>query len=337
MKAYHLKDGFGLDKLQQVEVEERQPGPGEVLVRMKAATLNYRDLLIISGVYNPKLKLPLIPISDGAGVVEAMGEGVRDFQIGDAVIPLFNQNWMGGPPSFNRLIGTLGSPIDGVMAEKRVFKARGLVKKPDYLSFQEAAALPCAAVTAWTTLVSEAGLTAGQRVLIQGTGGVSIFALQFAKALGAEVIVTSSSNDKLARAKAMGADHLINYKENPDWSKNVKDATGGDGVDVVVEVGGAGTLDQSLRCLTFGGFIGVIGVLAGASCDIPLTRILMQHARLQGITVGSRDDMDAMLKAMTHHEIRPVLDEKRFGFDELQAALMHMGSGQHFGKIALEF
>lgn len=337
MKAYQIKGGFGLDKLEIVDLAVPTPGPGEILVHMKSATLNYRDLLIISGVYNPKLKLPLIPVSDGSGIVEAIGEGVRDFEIGDAVIPLFNQSWMGGPPSFKRLTGTLGSPIDGVMAEKRVFKARGLVKKPDYLNFDEASSLPCAAVTSWTTLVSEARLTAGQRVLIQGTGGVSIFALQFAKALGAEVVLTSSSDEKLARAKAMGADHLINYREHPNWSEKVKEVTHGEGVDVVVEVGGAGTLDQSLRCLKFGGFIGVIGVLAGASCDIPLTRILMQHARLQGITVGSRDDMEAMLRAMHHHKIKPVLDEKSFGFDDLEAALMHMGSGRHFGKIALNF
>ncbi|MGD8325778.1 MAG: NAD(P)-dependent alcohol dehydrogenase [Sphingomonadales bacterium] len=337
MKAYQLDGGFGFENLKQVEIEEPIVGPGEVKVTMKAATLNYRDLLIISGAYNPKQKLPLIPVSDGAGVVEAVGDGVHGFNVGDEVIPLFNQKWMGGPPSFERLTGTLGSPIDGVMAEKRVFKARGLVKKPGHLSLAEGAALPCAAVTAWTTLVSEAGLSAGQTVLIQGTGGVSIFALQFAKALGAEAIVTSSSDEKLVKAQALGADHLINYKKHPNWSKVVKEITNGRGVDVVVEVGGAGTLDQSLRCLKFGGFIGVIGVLAGASCDIPLTRILMQHARLQGITVGSRDDMDAMTRAIALHDLHPVIDDKRFGFDALVEALMYMGSGQHFGKIALEF
>lgn len=337
MRSFELKNGFGFENLSLVERDRPELQPGEVLVRMKAASLNYRDLLVISGAYNPKLRLPLIPVSDGAGIIEAIGAAVKDYEIGDEVIPLFNQSWISGPPTLDRLSSSLGSPLDGVLADYRVFKAKGLIRKPDHLSLAEAATLPCAAVTAWTTLTTEAGVKAGDVVVLQGTGGVSIFALQFAKSLGAEVIIISSSDQKLHRAKDLGADHCINYKTTPDWSKTVRDLTQGRGADCIVEVGGAGTLQQSLKCIRFGGFIGLIGVLSGVETKVSLTHILMQHVRLQGITVGNRDDFEAMIRAMILHDIHPVIDDRRFAFEELPKALMHMASAKHFGKIVLDY
>lgn len=336
MRAWELSGGFGLEHLRATQRPDPAPGPGEVKIRLRAASLNYRDLLIIQGVYNPRLAFPLIPVSDGCGEVVAIGEGVRGLSLGEMVIPLFHQAWQGGPPSLERLSQSLGSPLDGVMADYRLFRAEGLVKAPSHLTAEEAATLPCAGVTAWTALMTEGRLAAGETVVIQGTGGVSVFALQFAKLAGARVIVTSSSNEKLERARALGADHLINYRETPDWARPVRALTNGRGADHIVEVGGAGTLDQSLKAIRIGGFISVIGVLAGAEKALSLPRILMQHVHMQGITVGSRDDFEAMARAMSQAKLRPVVD-RVFPFEALKQALEHLAQGKHFGKIALSF
>ncbi|HEY0554266.1 MAG TPA: NAD(P)-dependent alcohol dehydrogenase, partial [Thermoanaerobaculia bacterium] len=238
MRAIEIQGAFGLDHLALVERPDPRPGPGQALVRLRAASLNFRDLLTVEGKYNPKQKLPLIPCSDGAGEVVTVGEGVTRVQPGDRVCTVFAQKWLAGRPTRERLRSTLGGPLDGTLAELAVFDQEGLVKTPDSLTDEEAATLPCAAVTAWSALVTEGGLTAGDTVLVQGTGGVSLFALQLAKILGARVIATSSSDEKLARVREMGADETINYREVPAWGVRAKELTGGAGVDHVVEVGG---------------------------------------------------------------------------------------------------
>ncbi len=294
MRAVEIRGGFGLDNLALVERPDPRPGAGQVLVRLRAASLNFRDLLTVEGKYNPKQKLPLIPGSDGAGEVVAAGEGVTRVKPGDRVCTLFAQRWIAGRPTRERLRSTLGGPLDGVLAELAVFDQEGLVHTPGHLSDEEAATLPCAAVTAWNALVTEGGITAGETVLVQGTGGVSLFALQLGKLLGARVIVTSSRDEKLARVRELGADETINYREVPDWGAKAKELTGGAGVDHVVEVGGAGTLQQSLQAVRFGGTISLIGNLAGSKVEVLLPQIFMQKVRLQGILVGDRESFEAM-------------------------------------------
>jgi NADPH:quinone reductase-like Zn-dependent oxidoreductase len=301
---------------------------------MRAASLNYRDLLTVRGQYNPKQKLPLIPCSDGAGEVMEVGEGVTRVRPGDRVCANFAQRWLAGEPTREKLRSTLGGPLDGVLAEQIVLSAEGVVPVPDHLSDEEAATLPCAALTAWTALVTEGGLTAGDSVLLQGTGGVSIFALQFAKLLGLRVIITSSSDEKLARARQLGADEGINYRQTPDWAARVKELTGGTGVDHVVEVGGAGTLKQSLQAVRLGGAVSLIGVLAGNALELPLPLIFMQRVRVQGLLVGSREGFEAMNRAIVLHRLRPVID-RVFPWEETRAALELMDRGGHFGKICL--
>src|SRR3712207_4124962 len=245
MRAFEITGQFGLDHLALVERPTPEPGPGQVHVRMKAANLNYRDLLVVEGRYYPKLRLPLVPVSDGAGVVDAVGEGVTRFRPGDRVVGVFFQGWLEGEPSVEKLATGLGAHLDGVLCEHRVFDEAGLLPVPEYLSDAEAAALPCAGVTAWSAIVILARALPGDVVVVQGTGGVALFALQFAKLAGATVILTSSDDAKLARTEALGADHLINYRNEPDWSRPVKAITGGRGADLIVEIGGAGTLGQS--------------------------------------------------------------------------------------------
>lgn len=338
MRAFEIRNGFGLDHLSMTERPVPQPGPGQVLVRMTAASLNYRDLLVVEGSYNPKLRLPMVPVSDGAGVVEAVGGGVRNFSPGDRVVPVFFQGWLEGEPTTEKLATGLGANLDGVLCEYRVFDESGLLPIPDYLSNAEAAALPCAGVTAWSAIVRLGGIRPGDTVLVQGTGGVALFALQFAKLMGATVILTSSSDAKLARAKALGADHLINYRDEPDWSRPAKVLTGGQGVDLVVEIGGAGTLEQSIRAVRVGGTIALIGVVAGAAASaVPLPLVVMRAVRMQGVTLGSRVDFEAMLKACTRAQLHPVLDERRFAFEQIPAAFARMRAGEHFGKITIEF
>lgn len=335
MKAYELQQ-FGIDSLVQVERPEPKPGVRQVVVKVSAVSLNYRDLMLAKGTYNPRLKLPIIPLSDGAGEIVAVGEGVATVKVGERVAGTFFQNWVDGEISEVKARSALGAgERTGMLAEYVALDDVGVIRFPDYLTYEEAATLPCAALTAWNSLIVESKLKAGETVLIQGTGGVSIFALQFAKASGARVIATSSSDEKLARVTAMGASDGINYKTTEDWDKAVRALTGGVGVDHIVEVGGAGTLEKSLRAARIGGTIGLIGVLASGPGVNPLP-ILMKAVRVQGVFVGSREMFAAMNRALEVHQIHPVID-RVFGFDEAQAALKHLESGAHFGKVVIKF
>jgi NADPH:quinone reductase-like Zn-dependent oxidoreductase len=334
MKVYELQGPDGAEGLNLVDRPVPQPAAGQVLVRMKAATLNYRDLLTVNGGYGSRQKFPLIPVSDGAGTVETVGTGVRQFATGDRVVGSFFENWLAGEPSKTKMDAALGGSVDGVLAEYRIFPAHALVKTPPHLDDAEAAALPCAGLTAWSAVVKLGGVKPGQTVLTQGTGGVSLFALQFAKMCGARVIATSSSDAKIERLKILGADVTINYKTTPDWGKKARKLTGY-GVDLVVEVGGTGTLNESIRATRIGGTIAFIGVLAGpppANSRLPL--MVMQQQRLQGITVGSVEDLQAMCDAISLNRMKPVID-KTFSFDEVREAFARMSSGAHFGKVAI--
>lgn len=336
MRAMVIDPQFGLDNLGVVERPRPAPGPGQVLLRMRAASLNYRDLLTVNGLYDPRQPLPLIPCSDGVGVVEEVGEGVDHAAVGDRVCPIFCQAWLEGKPTRDAIRSTLGGPLDGTLAEWMVVDQDGLVHPPEHLSDAECAALPCAAVTAWTALFTEGDLQVGQTVLVQGTGGVSVFALQLAAAAGAKVILTSSSDDKAARARDLGAAETINYRDVPEWSKAVRKLTGGAGVDHVVEVGGAGTLEQSIRCAAIGGTITVIGVLSGVKTSIPLTSVLMGYQRLQGIVVGHRAGFEALNTFLAEHGIHPVISHT-FPLEQTRDAFDLMARGGHFGKIVITF
>jgi NADPH:quinone reductase-like Zn-dependent oxidoreductase len=334
MKVYEIRGGFGLDKLVPCERPDPQPGPFQVRVRVKATSLNYRDLMMVEGRYNPKQKLPLVPNSDGAGVVDAVGPGVTRVKPGDRVMSLFAQAWLAGEPSRAAQTSTLGGPLDGALGDTMLLHEDGVVPTPPHLSDEEAATLPCAAVTAWSALVTHGGLKAGDTVLLQGTGGVSIFALQIARMMGARVILTSSRDDKLERARALGAHEGINYVTTPDWDKAARALTGGVGVDHVVEVGGAGTLEKSLRSVRVGGTVSIIGVLSGGAGAVPVTPILMGNLRVQGILVGHRQSFEALNRALTLHGVRPVVD-RVFPFTEARAAFEYLKSGAHFGKVVI--
>jgi NADPH:quinone reductase-like Zn-dependent oxidoreductase len=336
VKAVQLHSGFGIDDIHVVDRPEPKPGPGEVLVRMKAFSLNYRDLLLVKGQYNPKLKLPITLLSDGMGEVAAVGDGVTRFKVGDRVAGTFAQRWISGEINDEKAKSALCGSLDGVLAEYRVFHEEGLVAVPPHLSDEESAALPCAAVTAWNALVTSGGVKAGDVILTQGTGGVSLFAMQFAKTLGARVIITSSRDDKLARARELGASEGINYKTTAAWEEKARELTGGVGVDHVVELGGAGTFAKSLRAVRTGGTISLVGVLAGSAGEINPVGILMKSVRVQGIYIGSREMFEAMNRAITLHHLKPVVD-RVFPAVEIRDALHHMESASHFGKICLRW
>ncbi len=326
----------GSENVKLVRRPRPRPAAGEVLVRLTAAALNYRDLVVVNGGYGSLQRTSdLVMLSDGAGKVATVGDGVRRFKRGDRVASTFFDDWVAGEPTQEKLNSALGALVDGVLAEYRVFPERALVATPDDLSDAEAATLPCAALTAWSALISQGGLRPGESVLVLGTGGVSLFALQFAKLAGARVIATSSSDRKLKKVKALGADHVINYKTTPDWGKEVLAITGGRGVDHVVEVGGAGTLKQSLRAVRAGGRVYLIGVLSGAKHDLMLPFILTRNVRVQGITVGSREQFEAMLRAIAHARLRPVIDRK-FPMARFADACDHLAAGRHFGKVVIE-
>jgi NADPH:quinone reductase-like Zn-dependent oxidoreductase len=333
MRAYQIQS-FGPNNLELVELTDPSPADGEVLVRIRAVSLNFRDHLMVRGSYNPRQKLPLVPCSDGAGEVVSVGARVTRFKPGDRVMPIFAQDWIAGRPSVERLRSTLGGPRDGLLRELAVFPEHGLVTIPAGLDYVEAATLPCAALTAYNALFKFEPLLPGQRVLVLGTGGVSIFALQFAKTVGAEVFVTSSDDDKLARAKALGADHLINYKQTTDWGKEVKRLAGGEGVDIVIEVGGAGSLANSIRASAMGGLIVLLGVLAGDANPPNLTPVFMNGLRVQGLLVGSRDDFDAMNRLISAHRVRPVID-RVFDFERATEAFSHLVGQSHLGKVVI--
>ncbi len=331
-RAFQLTD-FALDKIVPADREVQPPDKHEVLVRMKAASLNFRDLLIAKGLYSRNLKLPLVPLSDGAGEVVEVGSNVTRFKKGDRVTPIFMQKWIGGQLHKEAGRSALGGAIDGVLQNEALFHEEGLVRIPEHLSYEEAATLPCAALTAWNALFESGLVKPGNTVLTLGTGGVSIFALQFAKAAGARVIITSSSDEKLQRARELGAHIGINYRTTPDWEKLVLKAQP-DGVEHVIEVGGAGTLPRSVKALRPGGQISMIGRLTDGQFDP--TSLLMKGARLQGIFVGSREMFEHMNHAIELHQIKPVIDQV-FPVDQIKEALEALESGSHFGKIVLKF
>jgi NADPH:quinone reductase-like Zn-dependent oxidoreductase len=335
MRVFQIQNDWGLDHLQLSTRFDPKPGPGQVLLKMKAASLNYRDLVVPNRGYGSFTgELPLIPISDGVGEVIEVGPGVTRVKVGDRVCPCFHQGWIAGEPDLQRLTQTLGGPIDGTMADYMCLSEQGVVKAPAHLSDEEAATLPCAALTAWSALVTYDNLRPGSRVLVQGTGGVALFALTFAKLIGAHVTVISSNDEKLARARQLGADAGINYVTTPEWSKPARELTGGRGFDHIVELGGEKTLPQSLRAIRPGGTISMIGVLSGSALSAPLGLVVTRQVRLQGITVGHRDGFEAMMRAIEQHRVRPVID-RVFAFEQLKEALAYLKSGAHFGKICI--
>ncbi|MBM3559033.1 MAG: NAD(P)-dependent alcohol dehydrogenase [Alphaproteobacteria bacterium] len=336
MKAAVLA-ASGIDNLAVVDVADpAAPGPGEVLVRLRAASLNYRDLVAVEGGYGRRQRTGgLVLLSDGAGEVVSVGAGVTRFAPGDRVFGLIFPDWQDGGLSAAVMADTLGGTLDGVGCELRLFPERGLVAIPHGLSFVEAATLPVAAITAWSAIVTQGGVAPGDVVLTQGTGGVSLFALQFARLAGAEVIVISSSDAKLERARALGAGHTINYVATPEWSRPARAVTGGRGVDHVVELGGGGTLEQSLRVVRVGGTLSLIGVLGGAAAAVPLGRVVTQNIRLQGVTCGSRREVEAMVRAIALAGLKPAVD-RVFPLAEIRAALEWLRAGRHFGKVCIE-
>jgi NADPH:quinone reductase-like Zn-dependent oxidoreductase len=334
MKVYEIQGGFGLENLKLAERPDPAAGPGQVVVRMRAVTLNYRDLLVAKGLYNPRMPLPRIPCSDGVGVVAEVGPGVARVKAGDRVAGTFFQGWVEGPPTEAKTRPALGGGVDGVLAELVALPEDGVVPVPEHLNDAEAASLPCAGLTAWNALFEGDPIRPGETVLTLGTGGVSIFALQFARAAGARVIVTSSSDAKLERARSLGAHETINYKADPDWHKAALELTGGVGVDRVIELGGAGTLERSLKAVRMGGVVSLIGVLSQG--DFSIFPILMKAARIQGIYVGSRLMFEAMNRAVALHQLRPIVD-RVFPFAEAKEAFALMEGQSHFGKVAIRF
>lgn len=333
MKVWQVQDAFGLDHLVLTERPSPEPGFREVKLRLRTMSLNFRDSMMVTGAYNPRQPLPLIPLSDGLGEVIAVGPGVTRVKVGQRVVGNFIQTWLAGEPTRESVRGALGGPLDGMLAEERVLGEDGVLPVPEYLSDEEGATLPCAAVTAWSAFCQQP-LRAGMTVLLQGTGGVSLFALQLAKAVGARIIITSSSDAKLERAKALGAHETINYRTEKEWAKRARELTGGVGVDHVIEVGGAETFAQSLKALKVGGHLSLIGVLSGSMTQTLLTPILMQNLRVQGVLVGSRATFEDLNRVLTLHRIRPVVD-RVFSFGEPRAAFEHLASGAHFGKVVV--
>ena len=332
MRVWQISS-FGIDSLELVDRPTPTPGPGEVLVKIHAVSLNYRDLMMVKGLYNPKLKLPRIPCSDGAGEVAAVGGGVTKWKKGDRVCGIFMQNWTDGPPTPAKIKGALGGDIDGMLAEYVLLKESGLVRFPDHLSFEEAATLPCAGVTAWNALAA-GHLQFDSTVLIQGTGGVSIFALQFAKFKGARVIGISSSDAKLQRACSLGLDKGLDYGETSEWDRWATEQTNGEGVDLVVEVGGVGTLPRSLRAVKMGGVIAQIGVLSGPAEPIPIPMILHKQVHIRGIYVGSRQHFEEMNTAIESAKLHPVFEAHTW--TEAKNVFKEMESATHFGKLVLK-
>ncbi|MFP2927440.1 zinc-dependent alcohol dehydrogenase family protein [Pyxidicoccus sp. 3LG] len=335
MRAYELQKTGDVDGWVQVERPEPKPGPGQALVRIRAVSLNYRDLFIVLGKYPGNRPANLIPASDGAGEVVAVGAGVTRVKPGDRVAPTFFQTWTDGPPAKEKTANALGGSVDGVLAEYVAVDAEGLVHLPEHLTFEEGATLPCAAVTAWHSLVPEGHLEPGQTVLALGTGGVSMFALQLARALGARVIITSSSDEKLERARGFGADGTVNYKKHLDWEEKVLELTGGQGVDHVLEVGGSETLPKSVRAARPGGHISLIGMLSGGFAKPDPALIGPKKLDVQGTYVGSRAMFEDMNRVLTQHELKPAID-RVYPFDQAREALRRMQAGAHFGKIVIE-
>jgi NADPH:quinone reductase-like Zn-dependent oxidoreductase len=334
MRAVTIAGAFGLNNLRIEDRPEPRPGPGQVALRMRAASLNYRDLRMVEGSYNPRQSLPLVPASDGVGEVVLVGDGVTRVKAGDRVSPIFAQNWLAGVPTTPQLRSTLGGPLDGTLAEMMVVDAESVVPVPEYLTDVEAACLPCAALTSWNALVTLGRVRPGDTVVTQGTGGVSIFGVQLARLLGARVIATTGSDDKIERLRELGAHEVINYKRDPEWGKTARALAGGSGVDLVLDVGGGTTLAQSIRAVRPAGHISVIGVVAGVASDLNLLPILMQGLRLQGVFVGHRTSFEAMNRGLAETRLKPVVD-RVFPLEHAREALEHLKSGQHFGKVCI--
>ena len=338
MRVFQIEADWGLANLRLSERPKPDPGPGQVLIEMRIAALNARDLIVPERGYGRATgELPLIPVSDGVGEVVATGPGVARVAVGDRVCPTFFQNWIAGQPTPAAFASALGGPLDGVMADYVCLSQDGVVKVPAYLTDAEAATLPCAAMTGWSAIVTHGHTRAGDRVLVQGTGGVALFALAFAKLHGAHVTVISSSDERLEAVRAMGADATINYAITPDWAKASRAITADrGGYDLIVELGGAQTLPLSLRAVRPGGTLAMIGVLTGLGLEASLGPIVARQVRLQGVTVGHRAGFEAMLSAMAQHETRPVIGHS-FNFEDLHAALDHQRAGGHFGKTLIRF
>jgi NADPH:quinone reductase-like Zn-dependent oxidoreductase len=335
VKVVRVRTPGGLDRLEVTEMEDPgAPGPGEIRVRVHASSLNFHDYGVVTGILRPKDGL--IPMADGAGVVEAVGDGVTEFAPGDNVVSTFFPTWQDGPPPVGDFRTVPGDGVDGYAREVVVRPATWFTRAPRGYSHAQAATLTTAGATAWRALVVDGGIKAGSVVLTMGTGGVSIFALQLAKRMGAIVIATSSSDEKLERLKAMGADHTINYRTHEDWGERARAWTGGRGVDHVIEIGGPGTLPQSIEAVAVGGHIALIGVLTGRGGDIPTAKLMAKQARLQGLIVGSRRSQADFVRALEATGIEPVID-RSFALDDIAAAFRHEESGRHFGKICLEF
>lgn len=336
MQSFLIDSSDGIDAIKKTETPEPSPSRGEVKIRMRAASLNYRDLGIAGGGYLRNDTRPVVPLSDGAGEIVEIGEGVTRWKVGDRVSPLFVRDWIDGPPTDAVLRTCLGGGVDGVLAEYVALPEQSLVAIPDSMPFADAATIPCAAVTAWHALFESGNLQPGQTVLLLGTGGVSIFALQLAKAAGAEVIITSSSDEKLERAKSLGADHGINYRSHPDWHKEVRKLTGGEGVDHVVEVGGPGTLERSLKATKVAGHVHLIGVLDSPGAAVQPLTAMFNLLTVRGIYVGSRKMHENAIDFITQHNLVPIID-RQFPFQESIDAYRHLESQQHLGKVVIEF
>lgn len=336
MKRFIVETADGIEGLRMQDIGEPSVGTNDVKIRMCAASLNYRDLGVVSGGYLRNDTRPVVPLSDGAGVVAEVGAEVTQWKAGDRVSPNFVRDWISGGPTDSVLRTSLGGGVDGVLSELVVLPDQSIVAIPDQMTFQQAATIPCAAVTAWQALFHHGNLKQGETVLLLGTGGVSIFALQMAKASGATVIITSSSDEKLARAQSMGADHVVNYRNAPEWHKEVRQLTDGRGVDHVVEVGGPGTLERSLKSATVGGQVHLIGVLDSPAAKISPMLSVFNLIRINGIYVGSRTMHEQTLRQMTQGGIEPVID-KTFSFAESQDAYRYFAGQQHFGKVVVDF
>jgi len=332
MKVIEIFEAFGVDQLRLTERPDPVPEPGQLLLGMNAAALNYRDWLMLTGKYNPRQPLPLIPCSDGVGRVLECGDGVTEFAPGDRVLPIFAPLWIDGKPTLEKLRTTLGGPLDGVLAQRMLVDASSVVRAPTHLDDVEAACLPCAGVTAWNALVVHGEVSAGDRVLVQGSGGVSIFALQLARALGAEVWAISGRDESLEKMREMGAAETLNYKTVPEWGREIRKRSGG--VDLVVDVGGGATLPQSLAAVGLGGRICQVGNLGGGTVSLNLIPLFMQQVRLQGLLVGDRTSFEGLNELIEDKAIRPVVD-RTFHWTEAGAALEYLAAGQQFGKVCL--
>lgn len=335
MRYWSFDTGFGLDKLVQKTADTPRPGPRDVLLGMRAASLNYRDLVVLRGQHGRRVRPPLVPLSDGVGTVIATGRDVTGLAPGDRVAPAFFQNWEGGPPPEDLEAGRLGGPRDGVLCTHAVFPARGVVAVPDHLSDAEAATLPCAGVTAWSALCGEDPVRPGETVLVLGSGGVALMAILLARAAGVRTIVTTSSEDRADRLRALGADHVIDRTTTPDWAEEARRLTGGTGVDRILELGGGATLAQSVRTARTGGRIILIGNVTGNTAELFLPAILTRQLTLRAVTVGPRAHLAALARAVARHGLHPPV-AARIPFDAAPDAYRMLETGRVFGNVCIE-